>query len=68
MENLATASRIFVCLLALVVSFLALTLTEEARAAESNIFSNPAVKARLVSAEDGVAPDAVSVALGLVLE
>jgi suppressor for copper-sensitivity B len=68
MENRATASRIFVCLLALVVSFLALTLTEGARAAESNIFSNPAVNAQLVSAEDGGAPDAFSVSLGLLLE
>lgn len=56
------------CLLALVASLVALTLTEGARAAESNIYSNSAVNARLVSAENGVAPDAVSISLGLVLE
>ena len=39
-----------------------------ADAAESETFSNPAVTARLISAEDGIAPDAASVSLGLALE
>lgn len=39
-----------------------------AQAAESNVFENPAVAARLISAEDGITPDAASVSLGLVLE
>ena len=39
-----------------------------AQAAESNVFENSAVAARLISAEDGVAPNASSVSLGLVLE
>ncbi|WP_120505439.1 protein-disulfide reductase DsbD family protein [Sulfitobacter mediterraneus] len=68
MGTRAATSRISVCLLALVVSLLALTLSEGARAAESNTYSNSAVNARLVSAETGVAPDAVSISLGLVLE
>ena len=38
------------------------------QAAESEVFSNPAVSARLISAEDGVAPSASSVSAGLVLE
>jgi suppressor for copper-sensitivity B len=68
MGTRARASRFSLCLLALVASLVALTLTEGARAAESNIYSNSAVNARLVSAENGVAPDAVSISLGLVLE
>ena len=39
-----------------------------AQAAESNVFENPAVAARLISAEDGITPDAASVSLGLALE
>ena len=38
------------------------------QAAESNVFENPAVAARLISAEEGITPDAASVSLGLVLE
>ncbi len=41
---------------------------QPASAAESEMFSNPAVTARLISAEDGIAPDAASVSLGLALE
>ena len=56
------------CLSALFAAWIILTLAETAHAAESNVFSNPAVTARLISAEDGVAPDAASVSIGLVLE
>ena len=43
-------------------------LSDAVKAAESESFSNPAVTARLISAEDGIAPDAASVSLGLALE
>ena len=43
-------------------------LGQPASAAESEVFSTPAVTARLISAEDGIAPDAASVSLGLALE
>ena len=55
-------------LVALSTVWIALTHPEFARAAESNVFENPAVAARLISAEDGVAPDTASASLGLVLE
>ena len=54
-------------LLLLAVSVL-LPVMQPASAAESQEFSNPAVAARLISAEDGIAPDAASVSLGLALE
>lgn len=43
-------------------------LSDAVKAAESESFSNPAVTARLISAEEGIAPDAASVSLGLALE
>ena len=39
-----------------------------AHAAESDAFSNVAVTARLISAENGIAPDSATVSLGLALE
>jgi suppressor for copper-sensitivity B len=40
---------------------------EQSRAAQSDTFSNPAVTAQLISAEDGVTSDAGTVSLGLAL-
>ena len=37
-------------------------------AAESESFSNPAVEARLITAENGVGPDAASISAGLHLQ
>lgn len=55
-------------ILILTVIWLGGFLGQPASAAESEVFSNPAVTARLISAEDGIAPDAASVSLGLALE
>jgi len=50
------------------LGFMGIFLSDAVKAAESESFSNPAVTARLISAEDGIAPDAASVSLGLALE
>jgi suppressor for copper-sensitivity B len=55
-------------IVALFAVWVSLAHLDVARAAESNVFENPAVAARLISAEDGITPDAASVSLGLVLE
>ena len=55
-------------LLLLLLGCVGLFLSDAAKAAESESFSNPAVTARLISAEDGIAAGAASVSLGLVLE
>ncbi|WP_299720449.1 protein-disulfide reductase DsbD [uncultured Tateyamaria sp.] len=55
-------------ILILTVIWLGDLLGQPASAAESEVFSNPAVTARLISAEDGIAPDAASISLGLALE
>lgn len=50
------------------VTWVSGVLVQPASAAESEVFSNPAVTARLISAEDRIAPNAASVSLGLALE
>ncbi|MGZ2260140.1 protein-disulfide reductase DsbD family protein [Roseobacter sp. A03A-229] len=55
-------------LLSIVLGCVSILASAGADAAESETFSNPAVTARLISAEDGIAPDAASVSLGLALE
>ncbi|MEL7112567.1 MAG: protein-disulfide reductase DsbD domain-containing protein [Pseudomonadota bacterium] len=55
-------------LLSIVLVCVSILASAGADAAESETFSNPAVTARLISAEDGIAPDAASVSLGLALE
>ena len=50
------------------LGFVSILAAAGADAAESETFSNTAVTARLISAEDGIAPDAASVSLGLALE
>ena len=55
-------------LLLLLLGCVGLFLSDAAKAAESESFSNPAVTARLISAEDGIAAGAASVSLGLALE
>ncbi|MCD2362682.1 protein-disulfide reductase DsbD family protein [Sulfitobacter mediterraneus] len=54
--------------LLLLLGCMGIFLSDAVKAAESESFSNPAVTARLISAEDGIAPDAASVSLGLALE
>lgn len=51
---------------ALFATWMALTHPEAARTAAPDTFENPAVTARLISTEDGVAPDFASVFLRLV--
>ena len=51
-------------LLSIVLVCVSILASAGADAAESETFSNPAVTARLISAEDGIAPDAASVSLG----
>jgi suppressor for copper-sensitivity B len=55
-------------ILAIFAVWVTLAHLDVVQAAESNVFENPAVAARLISAEDGITPDAASVSLGLVLE
>jgi len=55
-------------LLIFAVTWVSGVLGQPASAAESEVFSNPAVTARLISAEDRIAPDAASVSIGLALE
>ena len=55
-------------LLLILIGCVSIFLSDAANAAESESFSNPAVTARLISAEDGIAPNAASVSLGLALE
>ena len=55
-------------IIAMLAVWVALAHLDVAQAAESNVFESPAVAARLISAEDGITPDAASVSLGLVLE
>ena len=55
-------------ILLLFATSVALLAAAVTHAAESDAFQNPAVTARLISAEDGVAPDAASVSLGLMLQ
>ncbi|WP_300019757.1 protein-disulfide reductase DsbD [uncultured Roseobacter sp.] len=61
-------SQIWAGLLSIVLGCVSILVFDGAHAAESETFSNPAVTARLISAEDGIAPDAASVSLGLALE
>ena len=61
-------SQLGAWLLLFLLGCMGIILSDAAKAAESESFSNPAVMARLISAEDGIAPDAASVSLGLALE
>lgn len=61
-------SQIGAGLLSIMLGCVSILAAAGADAAESETFSNPAVTARLISAEDGIAPDAASVSLGLALE
>jgi len=61
-------SQIGAGLLSIMLGCVSILAAAGADAAESETFSNPAVTARLISAEDGLAPDAASVSLGLALE
>ena len=61
-------SQFWAGLLSIVLGCVSILVFDGAHAAESETFSNPAVTARLISAEDGIAPDAASVSLGLALE
>ena len=61
-------SQIGAGLLSIVLGCVSILAAAGADAAESETFSNPAITARLISAEDGIAPDAASVSLGLALE
>ncbi|MDD9922172.1 MAG: protein-disulfide reductase DsbD family protein [Boseongicola sp.] len=53
--------------LALLTCWISVSLPETTQAAESDVFENPALTARLISAEDGIAPNSGTVSLGLVL-
>ncbi len=64
----ARVSHLGAWLLLLLLGCVGVFLSDAAKAAESESFSNPAVTARLISAEDGIAPGATSVSLGLALE
>ncbi|TCT41892.1 protein-disulfide reductase DsbD family protein [Martelella mediterranea] len=63
-------SRLFVAKLILLVclGFLGAGLASMSNAAESGSFSNPALEARLIAAENGVGPNATSLSAGLHLE
>ncbi|AEI96479.1 protein-disulfide reductase DsbD family protein [Roseobacter litoralis] len=61
-------SQIWAGLLSIVLGCVIILAAAGADAAESESVSNPAVTARLISAENGIAPDAASVSLGLALE
>lgn len=61
-------SQIWAGLLSIVLGCVIILAAAGADAAESESVSNPAVMARLISAENGIAPDAASVSLGLALE
>lgn len=66
---LAKLPSIFlVWIVALLLSFGSASFLSPAHAAQSEAFSNVALTARLMSAEDGVAPDASTLSLGLALE
>lgn len=54
-------------LLVLLAIWLSIFAPEKSQAAQSDTFSNPAVTAQLISAEDGVTSDAGTVSLGLAL-
>ena len=60
--------RCFLGLLFLLTTWVSFIAPAVTHAAQSDAFQNPAVTARLISAEDGVAPDATSVSLGLALQ
>lgn len=64
----ARAGWRLVRLLALFGLWFSVLLPQVAQAAESDTFENPAISARLISAENGVAPGSATISLGLVLE
>ena len=71
MTSRTTTCQLGRCCLGLfffLTTWVALIAPAVTHAAESDTFQNPAVIARLISAEDGVAPNAASVSLGLALQ